>query len=540
MFDDDADRDLAILATTDLEIEPLYLTDPGPNWLARGHTELELITACEKQIAYLHAVQARALSRFAAHRPGNPGQIVSDFAADEIALATCWTRATAGARLNLALTLTGRLPATLDALADGRIDLRRAQRLAEVTDPLPAALARQVEDEVLPHAGEHNSSQLARAARQAIAHLDPAGAEARHQTRRQDRRVELRPLDDAMAELRAILPAPQAVSIHRRLSAFARAAAPGDPRTMDQRRADTLIDLLLPTPTTTIGSTAADTAANGHTETPTSDQPAHTTTANGETASNTASTAHNDTTDPKAATRTASAGTTSETTAGHTTTNGHTDTATDSGSTPATDHTPAGSTTSHTTTNHTASSHAASRAPAAGTQVQVIVPATTLLGLDDQPAELAGYGPIPASLARELAADATWRRLLTDPVTGTLLDTGTTGYRPPAAMVRYVRARDRTCIFPGCHRPADTCDIDHRTPYPAGATTPHNLACLCRHHHRLKHQAGWTLTRTPDGTHTWTTPTGRRHHRPPTPLTAPAPPPPRAGCPDPADDPPPF
>jgi hypothetical protein len=137
MFDDDTDRDLATLATTDLDIEPMYLDDPGPNWLVRGETELQLITACERQIAYLHAMQARALTRFAAHRPSNTGQLLSEFAADEIALAAGWTRAVAGMRLNQALTLTGRLPATLTALERGDIDLRRAQRLAELTDPLP-------------------------------------------------------------------------------------------------------------------------------------------------------------------------------------------------------------------------------------------------------------------------------------------------------------------------------------------------------------------------------------------------------------------
>jgi hypothetical protein len=77
MFDDDTDRDLATLATTDLDIEPMYLDDPGPNWLVRGETELQLITACERQIAYLHAMQARALTRFAAHRPSNTGRSCS-------------------------------------------------------------------------------------------------------------------------------------------------------------------------------------------------------------------------------------------------------------------------------------------------------------------------------------------------------------------------------------------------------------------------------------------------------------------------------
>ena len=77
--------------------------------------------------------------------------------------------------------------------------------------------------------------------------------------------------------------------------------------------------------------------------------------------------------------------------------------------------------------------------------IQVTVAASTLLGLDEQPGELAGHGPIPASVARRLAADptGTWRRLLTDPATNTLLDYGHTTYRPPKDLTDHIIARDK-------------------------------------------------------------------------------------------------
>jgi hypothetical protein len=83
------------------------------------------------------------------------------------------------------------------------------------------------------------------------------------------------------------------------------------------------------------------------------------------------------------------------------------------------------------------------------------------------------------------------------------------GYVPSPPLQRFVRARDRRCRFPGCRARAIRCDLDHNTPWPAGPTSADNLCCLCRHHHRLSHQApGWTMHRHPDGGLEWTGPSG--------------------------------
>jgi hypothetical protein len=71
------------------------------------------------------------------------------------------------------------------------------------------------------------------------------------------------------------------------------------------------------------------------------------------------------------------------------------------------------------------------------------VPISTLLGIDDHPAHLHGYGPITADIAHRLAANSTWRRLLTDPATGALLDYGTTRYTPPADLQTLHAQEDR-------------------------------------------------------------------------------------------------
>jgi hypothetical protein len=179
--------------------------------------------------------------------------------------------------------------------------------------------------------------------------------------------------------------------------------------------------------------------------------------------------------------------------------------------------------------------------------IEIVIPYTTLIGADDQPADLVGHGPIPACLARETAADGIWRRLVTDPLSGTLLDHGRTTYHPPTGLADHIRARDLHCRFNGCRKQATDAEIDHITAWSDGGTTSEpNLAAYCTHHHRLKtHADGWRVHAHPDGSLRWTTPTGHRHttephdYRP-EPAESPPSPPPAPARDDSDPDPPPF
>ncbi|MDQ3714477.1 MAG: HNH endonuclease [Actinomycetota bacterium] len=164
------------------------------------------------------------------------------------------------------------------------------------------------------------------------------------------------------------------------------------------------------------------------------------------------------------------------------------------------------------------------RRPPAWAQVQVVLPANLLTGRGPEPAELIGYGPIPTSMAYRMAADASWQRLLTDPVTGALTDVGRTRYTPPAALAEFGITRDRRCRFPGCRQPR--IDLDHHISYPAGPTADYNLAGLCRHHHRLKQHPRWQASLDRNTQMTWTTPTGHTHTTDPPQPVEPADPPP--------------
>ncbi|MDL5353115.1 HNH endonuclease signature motif containing protein [Microbacterium sp. zg-YB36] len=143
-------------------------------------------------------------------------------------------------------------------------------------------------------------------------------------------------------------------------------------------------------------------------------------------------------------------------------------------------------------------------------QVQVVIPANTLIGIGDEPAELVGYGPIGPDTARRLAATAEiWERLFTSPVSGAVEQVLT--YRPSREMRRHLDARDEHCRFLGCRRPARQCDLDHTHDAALGGPTClTNLANLCPgRHHPVKHGTAWSVVQKADGILEWTSPTGR-------------------------------
>jgi hypothetical protein len=100
--------------------------------------------------------------------------------------------------------------------------------------------------------------------------------------------------------------------------------------------------------------------------------------------------------------------------------------------------------------------------------------------------------------------DAERLRLMTTPPPEHLLPEriAVAGYVPSPRIRRYLQARDRHCVFPGCHK--RVTDVDHRIPWPLGPTSPDNLQLLCRHHHRAK-QALFSVELTADGDYLWTT-----------------------------------
>ena len=94
------------------------------------------------------------------------------------------------------------------------------------------------------------------------------------------------------------------------------------------------------------------------------------------------------------------------------------------------------------------------------------------------------------------------------PVLDLAADPCTTAYRPTDEIVETVRQRDRTCVFPHCRR--RRVDLDHIVPFDSGGpTSAHNLAMLCRRHHRAKTHGRWRYVMVEPGLYAWTSPTGQ-------------------------------
>ena len=154
-------------------------------------------------------------------------------------------------------------------------------------------------------------------------------------------------------------------------------------------------------------------------------------------------------------------------------------------------------------------------------RIGVVLPLTSLLDLDDTPAELADRSAsIPAEELRQLISDTLgpsrtshdevlFTRLLTDSG-GRLLESTELGRHASRRLAEVIMLRAGTCRFPTCSVPADRCDLDHHDPWPHGATSGANLDPLCRRHHRAKTFA-WLASIRDGDTVEWTLPDDQRY-----------------------------
>lgn len=154
-------------------------------------------------------------------------------------------------------------------------------------------------------------------------------------------------------------------------------------------------------------------------------------------------------------------------------------------------------------------------------EVQMVITDEALLADSSEPGRLADYGPVPASIARRLAAvaaesDRLWlRRLYSTPGEGRLVAMESSRRLFPAGLKSFIRTRDDVCRTPWCGAPIR--HADHVQPVRAGGvTSASNGQALCERCNQVKEAPGWRARSEPDGTVVLRTPTGHRHvSRPP-------------------------
>ncbi|PZF80229.1 hypothetical protein C1I92_27260 [Jiangella anatolica] len=430
---------------------------------ATGYDLVEAAAAVERLTAWVAARRTAVLAALASRpelRPELPGcRSVSPVTntAVEVAGRCRLTVRQAENQVGHAVQLVADFPDTHAALSAGMIDERRARVITDELGGQDPAVRARVEGAVLPVAPELDSVALRKLITRLLHELAPVETAERHRAACERRYVAVTPASDGMAFLEALLPAEAATALDTALNAAAADAKRADAAagTPARTRAQHRADALAELGWAAL-AVCADAAAGPATATAR----------------------------PGGAPVTVDAA--------------------DAGCAPeAGPRTPLRS----------AGAPAPRRRPVS---VHVTVPFATLAGLTDRPGDLDGYGPIPAHVARALAAEGVWSWLATDPGSGQLLDAGRTRYRPSTALAEFITARDHTCRAPGCHRPARSCDLDHLVPFAAGGGTDvANLHALCETHHLLKHHGRWRPGREPDGTTRWHSPTGHQYLKPP-------------------------
>jgi hypothetical protein len=545
------------------------------------------------------------------------GERPTEFAFDEVRAALVLTRRASDAVCSLAFDLVCRLPAVHAALAAGVLDEPKARVFSQWTLELADGHARAVCDALLPSAPGWTTGQLIEQVKRLAIALDPGWARRRYEQAVRGRRVVGSRNPDGSANFCGYdLPAEQVAAACARIDVLAKAAKrAGYPERLDFVRAELFLgmtdgrftglddDAILAALLDGLPDDAADGAGTdgdagdgagtdgdaGHAAAhhaddadvaDNADADTHGAGADGGSDANAdarANGANGDVADGGAAADADAAAGDAAPPA-----TAETDVAeADLAAGDRTGHPPDGTGHPPDAAGHTQEGKAgglgSGRRSGRGIELQVRL--TTLLGLDRKPAELAGWGPIHAELAQQIAAEhggGHWRYLITNPAgqpiavgplrrrpagvarTGrpgmveiqvpepTLRALTQAGGRPDgwhpviaeilaglnthpaagdptarlpgAALRRWIRARDRTCIFPTCRMPARHTDADHTLEHAhGGPTIQTNLTGPCRHDHRLRHDGGWLLYQTQPGHVIWISRLGHHYQRRPPP-----------------------
>src|ERR1700730_9774597 len=204
-----------------------------------GFEVVEVLKAGRRLASWAASLEVRAaaeLERRAVASEEQPcGVDAVEFVTCEVEAALTLTATAAGNLMHLARSLVERLPGTLAALTDGRIDLARARVICDGTRSPPPGVPEFVENAVLPLAPTRTTGWLRAAVRKAVMVADPEVFEDKRVNAEASARVELWETPDDTANLAGCdLPLGEASRAFNRITAIATALkSDGDPRPLD-------------------------------------------------------------------------------------------------------------------------------------------------------------------------------------------------------------------------------------------------------------------------------------------------------------------
>jgi 5-methylcytosine-specific restriction endonuclease McrA len=435
---------------------------------------VEVLKAGRRLASWAASLEVRAAAELERRTVASDGQDAVEFVTCEVEAALTLTSMAAGNLMHLARSLTERLPGTLAALTEGRIDVAKARVICDGTHLTSPGVPEFVENAVLPLAPTRTTGWLRAAVRKAVMVADPEVFEDKRVNAEASARVELWETPDDTANLAGCdLPLGEASRAFNRITAIATALKTGgDPRPLDFVRAlvfqalllgqDPFLGVVLDVPLCPgedgIGDPAGETSqaqaqaqarAGAETETETG------TNADARMAAVNAKTLAKIQAEADAETRLA-----------------------------------------------------ADRRVAASLARTLRAALTESLSGQAQAQERVWLIAEAAHRIRESLTALKAPGCTTHITEDAQLVHGHDGYRPPAAMRRAIQARDQQCMFPTCRRPAIQSDLDHTLAHHLGGPTcACNLAALCRHHHRAKGSGRWTLIHLWPGVLLWISPT---------------------------------
>ena len=478
----------------------------GPRFGFDGASDDELVGAVcaadrlSSLAAALKAAAAAAFLRLRPAGPRQPGAPWDEHAPAELALALASGKRQAEDLAETADQLTGRLPGTFAALADGTLSEDKARIIVHGTTVLDSAgQAHEAEQEVLGRAGLLTPSGLAAAVRRTVTRIDPEAAARRRELAARDRRVEVRPEESGNSMLAVRELGPEvAAAIDAQLTARARdlqtagiGQDTGDRRVLALIEKFGLVSFDHEVPVTAVSIPAKlNLTIPLRTLQRDADLP-------GELASH-------GPIDPDLAVRLGQAALRHR---------GSKVTVTAVGP----DGVMAGFGLARPATRAERDWYERTRGdppPGRG---------------NGPPGRGSGTAPelirYRGSAKEQLDSGGPWGTWLLDPGNGMPVQAvrigsigempcqhrlSTPAHDPGTELEQAMRLRYRECVSPVCRRPATQCDTEHNVPHAtSGRTCICGINPTCRHDHRLKQKPGWHVIQHPDGRIEWHAPTGR-------------------------------